>query len=150
MKPGRIDVRILNAVQVYNRLTLKISVSAGLSPTACQRRLKQLRAEGGIEGDVSIGAPKEVGRYIKMLVLITLKRDRADFIHRFKNAIRNTLEVMGSFYVAGDADLVLVITSKNMESYEDFSRKLFYDICDIKILRRWWLWGASRLDLHFL
>ncbi|MCY1266764.1 Leucine-responsive regulatory protein [compost metagenome] len=129
----RIDVRILNAVQVNNRLTSEeIGELAGLSPTACQRRLKRLRAEGVIEGDVSIVAPKEVGRHVTMLVSVTLERERADIIDRFKQSIRNTPEVMSGFYITGDADFVLVVTSKNMEDYENFTRRFFYENCDIK------------------
>ncbi|WP_367393999.1 Lrp/AsnC family transcriptional regulator [Pseudomonas sp. X4] len=129
----RIDVRILSAVQVNNRLTSdEIGELAGLSPTACQRRLKRLRAEGVIEGDVSIVSPKAVGRHVTMLVLVTLERERTDIIDKFKQAIRNTPEVMSGFYVTGDADFVIVVTCKNMEDYENFTRRFFYENCDIK------------------
>lgn len=133
MKLDRIDVRILNAIQLNNRLTAdEIGELAGLSPTACQRRLKRLRSEGVIVGDVSIIDPKAVGRHLTMLVLVTLERERTDIIDRFKQAIRSTPEVMSGFYVTGDADFVLVVTAKNMEDYELFTRRFFYENCDIK------------------
>lgn len=133
MNLDRIDVGILNAVQHNNRMTSEeIGSLVGLSPTACQRRLKTLRAEGVIEGDVSIVSPKAVGRHVFMLVLVSLERERADIIDRFKQAIRTTPEVMNGFYVTGDADFVLVITAKNMEDYEQFTRRFFYENRDIK------------------
>ena len=133
MKLDRIDVRILNAVQINNRLTSEeVGELVGLSATACQRRLKRLRSEGVIEGDVSIVSPKAVGRHVTMLVLVTLEREQADIIDRFKQAIRNTPEVMSGFYVTGDADFILVITAKNMEDYEEFTRRFFYGNNDIK------------------
>ncbi|MNH39096.1 AsnC family protein [compost metagenome] len=39
---------------------------------------------------------------------------------------------MSGFYITGDADFVLVVTSKNMEDYENFTRRFFYENCDIK------------------
>ena len=42
-----IDVLLLNAVQRNNRMTSEqLGDLVGLSPTACQRRLKRLRHEG--------------------------------------------------------------------------------------------------------
>lgn len=129
----RADVALLEAVQQNNRLTSEeLSHIVNLSPTACQRRLKRLRAEGVIEADVSIVSPKAVGRPVSMIVLVTLERERADIVDRFKAAIRSTREVMIGYYVTGDADFILVVTSKDMESYERFTRRFFYENPDIK------------------
>lgn len=128
-----IDVLILNAVQKNNRMTSdQLGELVGLSPTACQRRLKRLRSEGVIEGDVSIISPKEVGRPISMLVLVSLERERADIIDRFKRAIRSTTEIMIGLYVTGEADFALLVTAQDMQDYEQFTRRFFYENPDIK------------------
>ena len=129
----RIDASILSAVQKNNRITSEeLGNAVGLSATACQRRLKALRKDGVIEGDVSIVSPKAVGRHVFMLVLVSLERERADIIDKFKKSIRHTPEVMTGYYVTGDSDFVLVITSKDMEDYERFTRRFFYENLDIK------------------
>lgn len=129
----RIDASILNAVQKNNRITSEeLGETVGLSATACQRRLKALRKEGVIEADVSIVSPRAVGRHVFMLVLVSLERERVDIIDKFKKSIRNTPEIMTGYYVTGDSDFVLVVTSKDMEDYERFTRKFFYDNLDIK------------------
>ncbi|MDF0731952.1 Lrp/AsnC ligand binding domain-containing protein [Pseudomonas entomophila] len=51
---------------------------------------------------------------------------------KFKQAIRNTPEVMSGFYITGDADFMLVVTCRNMEDYEHFTRRFFYENSDIK------------------
>lgn len=133
MMLDRIDGKLLRAVQANNRLTAEaLAEIAGLSPTACQRRMKRLRAEGIIEADVAIVSPKAVGQPIMMLVLVSLERERADIVDRFKAAIRATTEVMIGFYVTGDADFVLVVTARDMEDYEQFTRRFFYENHDIK------------------
>ena len=128
-----IDVLHLSAVQRNNRMTTdQLGQLVGLSPTACQRRLKRLRAEGVIEGDVSIVSPKAVGRPISMLVLVSLERERADIIDRFKRAIRSTAEIMIGLYVTGEADFALLVTARDMQDYEEFTRRFFYENPDIK------------------
>lgn len=133
MQYDRTDARILELVQKNNRLTSEvIGRIAGLSPTACQRRLKRLRSEGIIEADVSIVSPKAVGRHIQMLVLVTLERERADIVDKFKKAIKASAEVVNGFFVTGDADFVLYITTRSMEDYEQFTRRFFYENPEIK------------------
>ena len=129
----RVDIGILKAVQHNNRLTSEeLGERVGLSATACQRRLKRLRSEGVIEADISVISPKAVGRPVSMLVLVSLERERADIVDKFQAAIRSTPEVMIGYYVTGDADFVLLITAKDMEDYERFTRRFFYENNDIK------------------
>jgi Lrp/AsnC family leucine-responsive transcriptional regulator len=129
----KIDAAILNELQRNNRVTAgSLAPIVGRSPTACQRRINRLRAGGVIEGDVSIVSPKAVGHHIAMIVLVSLERERTDIIDRFKRAIRATPEVMSGYYVTGETDFVLLITSKDMEEYEQFTRRFFYQNQDIK------------------
>ncbi|MER9052317.1 Lrp/AsnC family transcriptional regulator [Mesorhizobium sp. M0923] len=136
MSYDQVDARILEIVQRNNRLTTEaIGEMAGLSATACQRRLKRLRAEGIIEADVSIVSAKAVGRPIQMLVFVTLERERADIIDRFKKSIKSSIEVVNGYYVTGEADFVLYVTTQTMADYEQFTRKFFYGNPDIKAVK---------------
>lgn len=126
MELDRADLALLEAVQHNNRLTSEeLAEVANLSPTACQRRLKKLRGAGVIEADVSIVSPKALGRKLTMIVLVSLERERADIVDRFKAAIRKTKDVMLGYYVTGDADFILIVTAKDMEDYELFTRRFF-------------------------
>jgi Lrp/AsnC family leucine-responsive transcriptional regulator len=125
-----IDLRILRALQENNRHSGEtLGEMVGLSPTACQRRMKRLRAD---EADLAIVSPKAVGRELTTLVHVTLERERADIIDRFKAAIRATPEIMTGYYVTGDADFVLVVTAHDMEDFEQFTRRFFYGNPDIR------------------
>lgn len=127
------DLAILQEVQRNNRLTSdELGDLVHLSPSACQRRLKRLRAEKVIEAEVAILSPKAVGRAFTMVVMVSLERERADIIDKFKRAIRNTPEVMMGFYVTGDADFILILTAHDMDDYEQFTRRFFYENADIR------------------
>ncbi|MGM4984482.1 MULTISPECIES: Lrp/AsnC family transcriptional regulator [Rhizobium] len=133
MQLDRFDARLLNILQSHNRHTTEeLGALVGLSATAVQRRIKRLRDEGVIEADVSIVKPKMIGRPIAMFVLVSLERERADIVDRFKQSIRQTPEVMNGYYVTGDSDFVLIVTARSMEDYEAFTRKFFYENPDIK------------------
>lgn len=136
MNFDRIDARILDLVQKNNRLTSEaIGEQVGLSATACQRRLKRLRSERIIEADVSIVSAKAVGRPIQMIVFVTLERERADIIDRFKKDIKASPEIATGFYITGEADFLLYITARSMEDYEQFTRQFFYQNANIKSVK---------------
>ncbi|MGX9576383.1 Lrp/AsnC family transcriptional regulator [Mesorhizobium sp. f-mel] len=136
MDLDRIDRKILNAVQRNNRLTTEeLGELAGLSATACQRRLKRLRDAGVIEADVAIVSPMAVGRPVLLLVSITLERDRADIIDRFKQAIRRTPEIMNAYYVTGEADFIITVSAEDMTEYEAFTRRFFYEHLEVKAFK---------------
>jgi Lrp/AsnC family transcriptional regulator, leucine-responsive regulatory protein len=133
MELDKIDMRLMDLVQHNNQLiTEELGKKVGVSATSVQRRLRKLRAEGVIEADVSIISPKAIGKNVAMHVVVSLERERADVVERFKKAICNTAEVMSGYYVAGDADFVLLVTANNMEDYEAFTRRFFYENQDIK------------------
>ncbi len=124
----RLDLRLLELVQRDNRLTAdELSESVGLSPSACQRRLKRLREDGVIVADVSIVAPEALGRRLTMIVQVTLERERPDLIDTFKRSMIATPEVMQCFYVTGDADFVMILTVKDMKDYEVFTKRFFIE-----------------------
>lgn len=129
----KIDLAILQVVQRNSRLTSEeLGEMVHLSPSACQRRLKRLRAEGVIEAEVAIVSPKALGRAMTMVVQVSLERERVDIIDRFKRSVRDTREIMTGFYVTGEADFVLIVTARDMEDFETFTRRFFYSNPDIK------------------
>jgi Lrp/AsnC family leucine-responsive transcriptional regulator len=129
----RIDARLLAELQRNNRVSSEeLGELVGLSSTGIQRRIKRLRSSGIIEADIAVVSPKAVGRDVMMLVMVSLERERADIIDTFKHSIRTTPEIMSGYYVTGDADFVLVVTTRNMEEYEQFTRQFFYNNPNIK------------------
>jgi Lrp/AsnC family transcriptional regulator, leucine-responsive regulatory protein len=51
---------------------------------------------------------------------------------RFKRTLKSTAEVMSAFYVTGEAEFVILLTAKDMEDDEQFTRRFFYENPDIK------------------
>jgi Lrp/AsnC family transcriptional regulator, leucine-responsive regulatory protein len=132
----KFDAAILNAVQDNNRLTAEqLSGRVGLSPAACQKRLKKLRDNGTIARDISVLAPAAVARGLTMIVEVTLERERAELIDQFKKTMLAAPEVMQCYYVTGSADFILVLTAKDMKDYEDFTRRYFFQQSNVSRFR---------------
>lgn len=132
----KFDAAILTAVQDDNRLTAEqLSGRVGLSPAACQKRLKKLRDNGTIARDISVLAPEAVARGLTMIVEVTLERERAELIDQFKKTMLAAPEVMQCYYVTGSADFILVLTAKDMKDYEDFTRRYFFQQSNVSRFR---------------
>jgi Lrp/AsnC family leucine-responsive transcriptional regulator len=122
------DTKILQIVQENNRYTAEeLSQKVGLSPTACQRRLKQLRDNGTILKDISVVSPKAVGRQFTMIVEVSLEREHITNLEAFKKSMRAMPEVMQCYYVTGQADFILVLTAESMEDYVEFTNRFFVE-----------------------
>jgi len=127
------DAKLLNIIQRNNRLTTdQISDAVGLSPTACQRRLKRFRENGTILADIALISPETVGRRMTMIVQISLEREQPEHLDKFKKAMQALPEVMQCYYVTGDADFILILTAKDMKDYEEFTRRFFFSNSNIR------------------
>lgn len=127
------DRKILHEVQLNNQLTsAQLSEKIGLSPTSTQRRLNRLRADKVIESDVAIVSGGVLGRSLTMMIAVTLERERSDIIDHFKKSVRREPVVMSAYYVTGDNDFILIVSARDMDEYETFTRSFLYDNPDIK------------------
>lgn len=115
------DAKLLAHVQENNRLTMdELSQRVGLSPSACQRRLAQLRKDGHIVADVSILDPRKIGKPLIMIIEVTLEREGRETTTRFKDAMRKNAKVMQCYYVTGEKDFILLVAMRDMEEFDRF------------------------------
>ncbi len=127
------DAHLLQLVQQDNRLTAEqLGAAVGLSPTACQKRLKKLRDNKTIAADIAVLSPTAVGRRLTMVVEVTLERERPEILDEFKETMRATPEVMQCYYVTGNADFILILTARDMKDYEDFTRRFFFQNSNVR------------------
>jgi Lrp/AsnC family leucine-responsive transcriptional regulator len=127
------DFKILNAVQVNNRVTsAELAREVGLSSSACQRRLNSLRKAGIIERDVSVLNRNKLNRKITIIVQILSDIEGAEHDKEFKKSMLSAPEVMQCYYVTGDYDYVVIATFNEMGDYEEFTKKYFLKYPNIK------------------
>jgi Lrp/AsnC family leucine-responsive transcriptional regulator len=116
----RTDVRILATVQEHGDLTLEeLAARVSLSPSQCSRRLQNLRTAGYISRIVALLDPSRLGLGLKAYVLITLRQQgkRSDAFHEF---VRQSEEILECSMVAGEADYILKLWTRDLKSFRVF------------------------------
>lgn len=127
------DRAILRLVQQDNRLTAEeLAVKVNLSSSAIQRRLSRLRKEKIIEADVSIISPEAAGISIVTIVDVVLHEGSSNAIEKFKNSMFTSTEVFQCYYVTGSYDFVLMVNTRDMKHFEEFSKKYLMDNANVK------------------
>ncbi len=127
------DARLLNLMQENNRLTAeKLSALVGLSPAACQKRLKRLRENRTIAHDISVLSPEATGRKLTLIVEVTMERERPEVLDQFKRTMRAAPDVMQCYYVTGNADFIVILTARDMKEYEEFTRRYFFQNSNVQ------------------
>lgn len=97
----------------------KLAAEAGLSPSACLRRIRALEQSGAIRGYTAIVG--NTGRESTMAVIIniTLERQTEDVFNRFEAAVRTHPEVQECYLMTGGSDYLLRV---EVESSAEFER----------------------------
>ena len=127
------DRQLLKQLQINNRITAdELGRIVQLSTSAGQRRLKRLRDEKIIEADISIISPDVAGATVTCVVDVTLHLGNSTVIEAFKTLMNEAPEVMQCYYVTGTYDFVIIVNSRDMKHYEDFSKRFFMDNSSVK------------------
>jgi Lrp/AsnC family transcriptional regulator, leucine-responsive regulatory protein len=128
-----LDIELLGALQENNqRTSVELAALVSLSPAACLRRVKRMRDTRIISADVSVVAPEALGQRITMIVIVALERDQHDLTDGFIASMRGTAQVTQCYYVTGQADFVLVISVRDLEDYDTFTRAFFIKNRNVK------------------
>jgi len=124
MPLDRFDLAILERYQRDTQLPAKtIGDAVGLSTAAVQRRLKRLREDGVIERECAVLSPKALGMVITCIVAVDLDREGGEDLDRFRRAMQRRPEVQQCYVVTGQADVILVVLTPDMETYDAFTRE---------------------------
>ena len=117
----RIDRNILRHLQANARLTnVELADAVGLSASPCLRRVKQLEADGIVQGYVTLVNQNALGLPVSVFVNVTLERQVEKALERFEAAIRERPEVMECYLMTGDADYLLRVVTADLDAYQRF------------------------------
>ncbi|MEO9276046.1 Lrp/AsnC family transcriptional regulator [Marinomonas sp. 5E14-1] len=131
-----LDKKILEQLQIDAKASMSsIAEKVGLSEPACYRRVRQLRSSGVIEKEMAIVKPKTMGWPLSMLVMITFERDHNAIINSFLARVNKEPEVLDSWCVTGDHDVVLQVLSTDMEAFDDFANRVLHKDDSVKYFR---------------
>ncbi len=122
-----IDVSILDMLQNNAKFTIKeMANSLGLSTTPIFERIKRLEAQGVISRYVALVDPRKVDKKLRVFIEISVADHSKTAINKFVDQITEHPEVIECHHVTGDSDFLIVLLTRDIESYNDFiTQKLF-------------------------
>lgn len=119
----RTDRRILDLLQRQGRITnAELAAAAGLSASACLRRVRELEAAGVITGYVAEVDRKAAGKPTDVFVEITLQAQSEDVLNAFETAVLEIEDVRECHLVSGEADYLLRVATAGAEDFERIHR----------------------------
>jgi Lrp/AsnC family leucine-responsive transcriptional regulator len=114
-----IDRIIIDRLQQDGDLTYaEIGAAAGLSPSAVNDRLKRLRTEGVIRGTTADIDPAAIGLGLLAFVLVAVGEPQGEA--RFRQAMRDTPEVLECHHLTGDFSYLLKLRLRDTAHLEQF------------------------------
>ncbi|THF48015.1 Lrp/AsnC family transcriptional regulator [Allorhizobium terrae] len=121
----RFDREIIEIIQRNCQMKAEaMAEEVGLSASAVQRRLKRLREDGIIKGEVAIIDRKSSGHPMVFIVGMEIERDNYDALARFRLWAERQDHVQQVYYVTGQVDLIAIITARDVEHYDDIAAVL--------------------------
>ena len=116
-----IDRRILNILQKDGRIAnVDLAEQAGLSPSPCARRVKQLEDAGIIARYAALINQKTVGLPVNVFISVTLERQVEAALQHFEAEILKRPEVMECYLMTGEADYLRRVVVADLDAYERF------------------------------
>ena len=102
----------------------EIGRRVGLSTTPCWRRIQKMEEEGIITGRVVLLDPEKVNAKVTAFVAVTTTEHSTDWLRRFADVIREFPEVVEFYRMAGQVDYLLRVVVPDIDSYDEFYKKL--------------------------
>ena len=130
---GRLDRALLDALQRDSAQTNEaLSAQVGLSPSAIQRRIRRLLADGVIERRVAVVDPVKIGRASLFIVGIEIERERPELVQRLRAWLREEDAVQQVYYVTGSADYIMLVTATDIAGFDALMSRMMADNANVR------------------
>ena len=135
-KLDKTDLKILKLLQENSKITnLDLSKKIGLSPAPTLERVKKLEQSGVILSYHAKVDSKAIGLNIGTYVLVSLAWQKPNALDNFIAKIKKIDEITECYIITGDADFILKIVCKDIETYEKLLFKTLSQIEEIERLK---------------
>jgi Lrp/AsnC family transcriptional regulator, leucine-responsive regulatory protein len=115
------DWRILGALQENARIAnSELAEKVFLSPSPCLRRVRELEQSGVIRRYATLLDALAVGLTVSVFIQVSLEKQVQNALDAFERAVLAREEVMECYLMTGDADYLLRVVVRDVQSLERF------------------------------
>lgn len=132
----RLDQAIVSELQRDSRQPIAdIADSAGLSLSACHRRIKLLETAGVIEGYGARLNAKALGLEIEVFAEISLVSQHHSALEKFERAVLRHDEILECKLTTGASDYILRVIARDVADYDRIHRNVLSDLPGVASMR---------------
>lgn len=130
------DRRLLRLLQQDGRMSnQQLAEAAGMSPSACWRRVRALEETGLIRRYTALVDAERAGLGFSAVVHVSLTRQTADHVETFVSEIVRRPEVLECLATTGEADYHLRVVCADLAAYNDFLENFLFRLPGIAQVR---------------
>lgn len=132
----RADVVLLEALQDdSSRSIAQLADLAGVSPSACHRRIRALEEAGVITGYAAQVDSGRLGLKLQAFVEITLTSQSREAMDRFEAAVGDFDDILECHLMSGQADYLLRVAAADLEQYDRIHRDCLARLPGVSAMR---------------
>ena len=132
----RLDLTILAELQDDSRQSIAdIAEKAGLSLSACHRRIKILETAGVIKGYGAKLEPKALGLEIEVFAEISLFSQHQSALEEFEQAVLRHDEILECKLTTGASDYILRVVARDVSDYDRIHRNVLSNLPGVASMR---------------
>ncbi|MBY6139543.1 Lrp/AsnC family transcriptional regulator [Leisingera daeponensis] len=144
------DRQIIRALQCDGRMTNQdLAEAVNLSPSPCLRRVRNLEAQGVIQGYSAVVDAKSYGLPITVFVRIKLERHGEADVKNFERKMQLIDEVLECHVLTGAMDYQLRVLVPDLEAYEEFIRNRIHPVGGIASIDTSFVYGTVKRTAVF-
>ena len=128
-----LDARILAALQQDGRTTNQtLADGIGMSASPCWRRVRQLEEHKVIQGYRAVLDRRKIGLGVLVFVRVTIDRHSEVEARKFEQEVMALEDVVACYSIGGDADFLLQVVSRDLDTFADFAMSVIRRLTGIK------------------
>ncbi len=122
----RIDFEIIRHLQNNGRISNKsLAAQVDLAPSTCFERVKQLYANGVIEGVHAEVSPVALGIELEAMYFVGLNKHSRELVENFQLEIEQMPEVRSVFLVSGQYDFLVHVAVRDTQHLRNLALDYF-------------------------
>ena len=127
-----IDRKLIRLLQEDCRVSNHdLAARAGLSTSACWRRVRALEEAGVISRCVALVDPEITGLGFRAMVHVSLVRTDRKYVNEFISCVKLRPEVLQCFATAGTPDYHLLVMCEDLNAYNRFYDEFLFKLASI-------------------
>lgn len=130
------DLQLMRHLQEDGRLSnAKLAQRVALSETPCWHRLRKLESEGYIQGYQAMLDRRKLGLGELAFISLNFSPHTAEAFVELEKLVEANDQVLTCHRVTGEADFVMMVVARDLDSVRDFIDKLLRTLPNVATVR---------------